>query len=144
MILRNPFCHPYYRAPVVLARGSVNLATLLWSIFLLFKKDALVSSGAPYAWITNYVNEDVLAACFGVVALSQMLWLLLCLPPLRFGSIGYGILAFSWLTVWLSNLLGPHILHPTAASCVPVIAGLAFYGFISNPRSGNHGVRLDS
>lgn len=132
----NPLRHPFYKPTVVLARGCVNLATLIWSAVVIWKPDALVDAGAAYAWVVDYVPEDLIAWALGCVAFSQMGWLLLCLPPIRFGSVGYGLLAFAWAFVWLSILLGVHI-HPTGAACVPVVVGLAFYGFISNPRANN-------
>lgn len=132
----NPLRHPYYKPTVVLARACANIATLIWSIVVVIQKDALVTAHTSYAWIDSVVPEDLIAWCFGMVALSQTAWLLLCLPPVRFGSIGYGVQAFSWTFVWISMLMATPI-PPTGAACVPIIAGLAIYGFISNPRRDN-------
>lgn len=139
MILRNPLATPHYRAPVVLARGSVSLATFIWSAIVVANPNALFASRANYAWITEYLPADVLGWTLGIITAIQLLWLLLSLTPVRFGAVGYALLTFWWGLVFVSVAFGAGPLLPTATSCVFVILALSIYAFVASPKEHGHG-----
>lgn len=136
MLLRNPLATPYYRATVVLARLCVSLATLIWSAIIIVNPGALAASRANYVWITHYVAPQWLGWSLGTIAAGQLAWILLTLPPVRLGALGYALLTFWWGLVFYSVSFGTPLL-PTATACVAVILLLSIYAFISNPRTGS-------
>lgn len=139
MRLHNPFCSAYYRAPANLARISANLATLIWSGIILYRENALQSAGASYAWIEQFVPEDILAGLLGLLALVQLAWVLFDLRPRRFGHAGYGVLLLFWsfvlFTIVFSFLLTGHPVQPTSAGWVSVGVVLCAFSFLANPRA---------
>lgn len=132
------FCHclesPWYSPQVVLARQIVNSTTIIWSAIVLLHDDSLVTAHAPYSWITEYVNENLVAGAFGLLGVTQFIWLWCRLRPRKMGGSGYGVLALFWGFVAFSIYFSSAIIFPTAGSLVPVIYALSLYAFISIPK----------
>ena len=142
MRLHNPFCSKYYRAPANLARIASNFATLVWATIILLRENALGSAGDSYAWVEAYVHEDLLALIVGGIALVQLAWILLDLPPKRFGHSGYGLFLLFWsfvlFNILFSSLLTGKVIQPTSAGWVASGVFLCAYSFLANPRVSKH------
>lgn len=134
MVIRDRFFrHPYLYSASVVARACVCLATILWGGFVLFHANAL-GQNPNYARMLTFVgNEDAWAWAFGILA-GGMLWrLLACKPPRGVGIVAYAILALFWSYLWWGLVMSDKP-WPAGASSGTVVALLALYGFISNPR----------
>lgn len=141
ILMRSPLQSPYFSPQVVLARQCVNLCTIIWSAIVIYGADRLLGASSPYRWITVYVHEDIIAGVLGSIALAQFLCIWpLQLKPLKHGAWGYGLLAFCWGFVLFSIYFSSTTLFPTAGATVPIIFGLAFYGFVSIPKVRIHGL----
>jgi hypothetical protein len=133
----NPFsrvlCHKYHRAGAVIARLSVNTATLIWSIVVLISDDALAPT--PYGrTLLLLMPEDAWGWSFLCLSSVMICRLLAQSKPHPLGIIGYMILLLAWGYVEIVMLMMQRPLFPTAVATVSVITALAVYGFVANPR----------
>lgn len=138
MWVERLFDSPYYSRSTMLARYACNFATLMWCGAISLLRDALRSAGSSYAWVDDYVSEDAIAGCLGTLAVIQLVWLVLKLPPMhrgrfQWGSLGYGLMAVWWFFVWFSGSFAAHHLQPTSFAGAATVCALSFYGFMSNP-----------
>lgn len=132
-IINNPF----HYAGAVVARISVNSATILWAVVVLFFDEALEVT-PYYRYMPPYVHEDVWAWFFLTLS-SFMLWRILRQhKPHPVGIIGYGILGAAWLFVDVILIFFQRPIYPTSLSWVTVGAALAIYGFVANPKGCTH------
>ena len=126
--------NPYHYCGAIIARVSVNIATIIWSLVVLANKDALAPT--PYGELmTRYVHEDVWAAFFLAIASLMLYRIIRKSRPHAVGIIGYLILLIAWGYVEIVMLLVQRPFFPTAVATVSVITVLALYGFVANPRT---------
>lgn len=132
-MLSTVLCNPYHRCGAVVARLAVNGATLLWSIVVLIKEDALsIVSYGPM--LTRYAPENVYALFFGALS-AFMLWRLIRKSkPHPIGIVGYAILLLAWGFVECVLLFVQRPIQPTATATVTVIFLLALFGFVASPK----------
>jgi hypothetical protein len=127
-ILRNP----YHFCGAIIARLAVCGATILWSLIVLVRKDAL----APTAYgsiMLGLAPEDVFAWAYLLLACALVWRIFARRPPHWFGIVAYGILMCAWgfvdIVLWLTRPW-----QPTAIAWVTPGAALAVYAFLANRR----------
>lgn len=124
------FTNPYHIAGPILARIVVNGTTVYWASLVLYKRDALVSSGARYAGVTSYVHEDLLAVALGLISALQLISLWRHREWTAFDNFGYALLSLCWGYAYFSNITNPGPLQTTSASTTAALALLALYAFL--------------
>ena len=127
----------------LMAMLCVNAMTIIWSIILILKENALYKAHSVYAWIGEYADEDWFAAFFLTISAVQVFWILYGLKPLRwkwfpYGSAGYALLLFWWSFALLNNLLGPNDIQPTGAASLIVFVALCVFAFAGVPKGADH------
>lgn len=129
---------PWYFSSVIIARGGTNVATLFWSLGAITQRRG--ATNAAYGWIYSFVPEGSIAGCLGTLAIIQLVWIVRRLPPQgRWGCLGYGFMGVWWAFMWFSAL-GPGFDSSFFGSGF-VVAALAFFGFMSNPKPENDATR---
>lgn len=133
----NAILHnPHLNSAAVVARLTVNAATLIWSVAVMLSPEGLRATAYG-----GYILSLAPAWAWGVFYLSVsaiMLYRLVVHPkskPHPLGWVGYAILFASWGFVEVVLLLFARPFQPTAIATVTVITALAAYGFIANPRA---------
>lgn len=141
-LLAHLLDNPYQYSGQVVAKLCVNLATIIWACVVLWKADALIAwpgSTALFLWF----HEDALAGLLLFCAAFATMRLLLRSAPLRIGSCVYGVFLLLWLYTWATLVVaintGVTILRPGQLAGVSVVAALAMFAFISNPKKQRHG-----
>jgi len=132
--MNSIFRNPYHYCGTLIARVCVCAATILWSVIVLLRTDALLPTSYG-CLLTGWVHEDVYGWALLLIA-GMLLWRIFRQsPPHWVGIVGYGILMCSWLFVtavlWLTRPM-----QPTSTAWVTVGAALAVFAFIANGRRG--------
>lgn len=136
IILGSVLHHKHHRCGAVVARLAVNFATLIWSVVVLVKPNAL----APTAYgpmLTRFASEDLYAIAFGTLSICMLYRIFRQSPPNPIGILAYGALLLAWGFVWAAIVFVADPLQPTATATVSTIFVLAFYGFVANPKRGS-------
>lgn len=125
--------HKYFNAAQVVSRFGIIGATLIWSLIVLWKGNALATTALGPS-ITPYIHEDVLAmillTCAGV-ALYQLLRQ--CIPH-RIWTALYAIMLAFWLLLWSYVLLSAAPIRPAVFAALSLVVAYGIAAFISNPR----------
>lgn len=144
-VLKCRFCkmfaglldNPYHYSGQVIAKLSVNLATMIWAGVVLFKRDALATWPAtisPYGSFT----EDMVALGLLFVSVVATTRLVRKSPPIGLGVCAYAIFLMLWLYTFVTLLLainaGIAAVRPGQLAGVIVITALAIFAFVSNPK----------
>jgi len=124
------FTNPYHLAGSVLARLVINGVTLTWAAIILFTKDALVRSGSRYAFVTEYIAEDSIAATLAVICLLHLLLMWRHCRPNPMINFGYALLTFAWGFAFFSIVGRPGPVQATSATCTLWVALIALYAFL--------------
>lgn len=138
--------NPYQYSGQVVSKLCVNLATIIWACVVLYKADALIAWPGS-ALIFLWFHEDALAAVLLLCAFFATLRLLFRSAPLRIGSCVYGVFLLLWLYTWATLVVaistGTTAMRPGQLAGVTVVAALAMFAFISNPKKRRHGSPSD-
>mgnify|MGYP006921301424 CR=1 FL=1 len=133
--------NPYQYSGQVIAKMCVNVATIIWSIVVLFKPDALTHWPGPQL-SAGIVGENFVAALFIVLASIATARLLIKSTPRALGACVYGAFLLLWLytltTLILAIASGVTALRPGQLSGVIVVNALAVFAFVSNPKKTNN------
>lgn len=133
-ILRCPlmrlFRNPWHLSGTVFAMLMTNSATLIWSSIVLWKTDALIASGSRYSFVVGYINENLLAAIVGTIALLNIVCLVRHERPSWLRNFGYGVLSLCWGFVFFSNVVGEGPIFATATATSGPMAFAALYAFL--------------
>ncbi|MCC6489136.1 MAG: hypothetical protein IT364_16675 [Candidatus Hydrogenedentes bacterium] len=130
------FHHPYQYSGAVIAKLSVCTATLMWAALVLFYPNATANNPNYQHMLRLLPDEDLWAGVLGTLALLLLLRIILCLRPHRIGVAGYFVLGLFWMYLWLGLVLSPRV-WPTGTAAGTVVAALALYAFIANPKRGS-------
>ena len=135
--LKRPFCpmmrlflNPHHLSGVIFASFLTNSVTIFWSLIVLSKSDTLSNSGSRYAWVTEYIHENVLASILLMVASASMYGLWTHRRPSALTNVYAGILSAWWTFVFVWNFISPGPIYSTATSLSAGIAFAAFYAFL--------------
>lgn len=135
-LLHNP--HQY--AAAVLAKLGINFATILWSVIVLAREDAL-GKLPGYARLTSLFHEDVVAAGLLVISIIASARLFTKARPMALGAIVYGLLCLYWLFLWSLLVIdiwnGMTPLRPGQFSTLTLTALCGLFAFIANPKRPN-------
>ena len=102
--IRGVFSNPYHYTGAIMARIAVCIATIVWSVIVLIKSDALVRwPGA--SWVTQYIGEDSLAWGVLVLALLGLYRVVYQAKPVRLGACIYCSMALLWVYTFASLAL---------------------------------------
>lgn len=129
--------HPHHYAASIVAKLATNAATLIWSMIVLAKPNALDPIRFSfYQLMLDYAPEDVYAWGAIVLSLSGIYRLLAKSTPHWWGGIGYALQMIFWMYVAFTYvLLSPLPLRPATGAWIIVGAFLAIYAFVANPRT---------
>jgi len=132
-LLERVFHNPYHYSATLLAKLSVNIATILWSVVVLLKTDAL---GPFYSYrvLISVMDEDYWAILMLTISSTLFYRLIRCYPPRRVGAIGYVLIGGLWSNIWWGIVIQPGPFWPAAFGSVTVILVLALFAFIANPK----------
>lgn len=128
--LHRFFANPHHVAGSVMAKLTVNIATILWSTVLLSKRDSLIASGSRYAFITEYLDENYIAAFFGLIAVAQTACLWTHREPTMLRNVGYAVLSFSWGFIFFVIAFREGPIQATSFATSGTIALVALYAFL--------------
>ena len=144
-VLKCHFCkmfahlldNPYLYTGQLIAKLSVNLATMIWSAVVFVKPGAL-STWPGRVFADTARGEDWLSILLFLLALAATLRLLFKSVPLNMGACVYGIFLLLWLYTWSTLVLaiyeGITAMRPGQLAGVTVITALAVFAFVSNPK----------
>lgn len=137
--LLHVFDNPYFYSAAVAARLTVNAATILWAIITLCDPASFFNSLPNRTFLLRHVDGVITASVLLTIAICHIVWLVLRLPPLRWGRFvwgcsGYLLLAMFWSYLPISVIVGDAPLRPIAFSAALPIAILGFFGFLANPK----------
>lgn len=140
-LLASVLNNPYQYSGQVIAKLGVNLGTMVWSLVVLWKDDALDKWPWPDSALL-LLNEDLFALIMFVLASMASLRLIFKSAPIKLGACVYGVFLLLWLytftTLVIAIYSGATALRPGQLAGVIVITSLAVYAFVSNPkRAGN-------
>lgn len=124
------FQNPHHLSGVVFSRILTNMATLTWSGIILCNEDTLVRSGSRYAFVTHYVNENLLAAFFGTMAAAQLVALWTHRSHGMICVFGYALMTLGWWFVFWYNIVEPGPVYPSATSLSATVAFASLYAFL--------------
>jgi hypothetical protein len=134
-MLDHIFKNPYQYSATILAKGCVNTATILWSVVVLLKRDAL-SPFTSYRPMLSVMSEDYWALCLIVTSVIMLYRLVTCKPPRKIGVLAYMVLGIFWANIWWGIVIQPGPFWPAAFGSVTVVLLLSLFAFISNPKPG--------
>jgi hypothetical protein len=137
--LMQVFRNPHHLSGVVFAMLQVNAATLIWASIVLAKQDTLRNSGSRYAFVTDYIHENLLAALVGTIALVNLGCLVRHEKPTWLRNFGYGVLCLCWTFVFAWNLIGDGPIYATATALSGPMAFAALYAFLDGHLDGSDG-----
>lgn len=130
------FANPYHTSGALVARIAVSWATILWALVVMYKPDALKTW--PGSDIVGVVHENYIAAGMLITAVVAQLRLVFHRRPLRIGGCVYALMALLWVyslaTLLIAINLGTTALRPGQVASVTIVAALALFAFVSNPR----------
>lgn len=145
-LLSSLLDNPYQYSGQVIAKLCVNIATMIWACVVIYKTDALITwpgSASLFLWF----HEDALAVVLLLLSFFATLRLLFRSAPIRIGACVYGVLLLLWLYVWTTLVVaintGLTAMRPGQLAGVTVVAALAMFAFISNPKKRRHGSPSD-
>jgi hypothetical protein len=124
------FQNPYHLSGVVFAMLMTNAATLIWSGIVLSKTNTLMASGSRYAFVTTYINEDLLASIVGAIAILNIVCLVRHEKPSWLRNIGYGVLSLCWGFVFWWQVFGDGPIYATATALSGPMAFASLYAFL--------------
>lgn len=127
------FHNPYQYSAAILAKGAVTMSTILWSVVVLIKPNALGPFHA-YDRMLELLPEDVWAIWLICVALWLLIRLVLCMRPRAIGAVGYMLLGGFWAHVWWGIVINPGPFWPASFASVSCVVVLALFAFIANPK----------
>lgn len=146
VLLSTVLDNPYHYGGQILSKLSVNIATMIWACVVIYKSDALIAwpgSASIFLWF----HEDALAVTFLILSFFATIRLVFRSVPLPIGACVYGIFLLLWLYTWATLVAaiytGDTALRPGQLAGVSVVAGLAMFAFISNPKKRHHGSPSD-
>lgn len=137
-MLARMFQNPYQYSATILSKGCVNIATILWAIVVLAKKDALAPFSG-YRPMLSLMSEDYWAIVMIVTSVTMLYRLVTCKPPRKIGIIAYMLLGGFWANIWWGIVIQPGPFWPAAFGSVTVVLVLSLFAFIANPKP-NRGV----
>lgn len=145
-LLSSLLDNPYQYSGQVVAKLCVNIATMIWACVVIYKSDALIAwpgSASIFMWF----HEDALAAALLLLSFFATLRLIFRSAPIRIGACVYGVLLMLWLYTWATLVVaisaGQTAMRPGQLAGVTVVAALAMFAFISNPKKRRHGSPSD-
>lgn len=134
--------NPYQYSGQVIAKLSVNAATMMWSVVVLLKDDALARWPGNLA-PARTVNEDVAALVFLVLSVIATARVVLKRPTLNMGACIYGMFLALWLYTWITLAIavahGITAARPGQIAGVSLVLALAIFAFVSSPKRGRDG-----
>lgn len=133
-LLRCPmmrvFRNPYHLSGVVFSMLMTNSATLIWAGIVLWNRDTLQTSGSRYAFVTQYIHENVLASIVGSIAVLNLICLVRHEKPTWLRNFGYGVLSLCWGFVFWWNVIGEGPIFATATALSGPVAFASLYAFL--------------
>lgn len=136
-LLASLLDNPYQYSGQVVAKMSVNIATMIWAAVVFVKPGAL-SAWPGIAFSDSSSGEDWLSAGLFLLATAASLRLVFKSAPLNMGACVYGVFLLIWLYTWCTLVLaivgGVTALRPGQLAGVTVVTALAVFAFVSNPK----------
>lgn len=134
--------NPYQYSGQVVAKLSVNLATMIWALVVLLKPDALARWPAPL-FVDNPICENILAGALLLLTVIATIRLVYKASPRKLGACVYGIFLLLWLytlaTLLIAVQTGITAARPGQLAGVAVVTILAVFAFVSNPKRHRDG-----
>lgn len=135
--VRDVLQNPYHYSGVILARITVNVATMLWAAVVIVKADALKMW--PGSALLGYaMTENQLAVLLLIMSCVASGRILFHSKPMAIGALLYAGFALLWMYVWASLViavwLGLTSLRPGQIACVTVVTCLSVFAFVANPK----------
>lgn len=130
--------NPYHFAGALVARIATCSATIIWSLIVLSRENALNSPNYQRLNSTG-VPEDLWAVGVALIALAMLMRIVRQSRPSWIGVIGHGLLCFFWAYLLFNHLLEPARAYPAVTALEFTIVGLSIYGFVSNAKD-DHGI----
>lgn len=142
------FAHPYYYSSSLLAKLSINLASVLWSLIILLApvpaREVVIPSrlreltAATAASLNMHPwSLETMIAVFLFLMCSLLLWRLLSKKhPIWIGGVAYLLLSLFWVygaaAIWTLDTPTP----AGAAAAITTVAGLSIFALVANPKHG--------
>ena len=138
--------NPYQYSGRVIAKICVNVATIIWSLVVLCKENALYLWPGPQL-SAGIIGENFVAVLFIVLASIATGRLLLKSTPRALGACVYGSFLLLWIYTFTTLILaiasGVTALRPGQLAGVSVVTALAVFAFVSNPKPTNNEPHAD-
>jgi len=126
----------YYAPAGYLARFSVNLATIIWAVVVLYRDNALGPRLYIYKYMVDVMPEDYWAWAGLVAAGMGMFRLVHRDRPRWWGALGYWVLMFFWVflvaAVFFTDM---ETVTPAGLGSITTIAVLSVYASASHSRT---------
>lgn len=134
--------NPYQYSGQVVAKMSVNLATIIWAAVVLYKPDALVCWPGSTLF-SDVLHENALACILLVLSIVSSVRLVYKSSPRKLGACVYGVFLLLWLYTFATLIItiqaGVTAIRPGQLAGVTVITVLAVLAFVSNPKRHRDG-----
>lgn len=132
--------NPYQYSGQVVAKLSVNLATMIWALVVLLKPDALKAWPGSF---NEVLHEDLFAGTLLLLAVVAVARLLYKTSPRKLGACVYGVFLLLWLytlaTLLIAIQTGITAARPGQLAGVTIVTILAVFAFVSNPKRHRDG-----
>lgn len=130
------FNNKHYYAASLMSKLSINMASFIWSITLLFGWGHLDPFRFPfYKRMLDTADEKVWAGVAMVCVVLGMYRLLAQTQPKWWGGIGYMVMAAFWVYLTLALFIDFKApIPPATAASLITTSFLGVYAFVSNPR----------
>lgn len=136
--VREVFENPYHYSGAIIARLAVSFATIIWSVVVLFKQDALIRWPGSNI-INNFIGENTFAGAMLFLALVAIYRLIYHAKPVKIDSCIYFLMALLWVYTFASLAMaiyyGETTLRPGQLSAILAVTVLSLFAFIANPKS---------
>lgn len=132
-LFRNMLDSPHQYAAAILAKLSVNVATILWCVVVLWKDSAL-GMLRGYDGMLYIAGENQWALLLLLLATISLCRLLMDARPIGIGVVAYGSLAMFWVYLWCLEVTGDAVMRPGRFAALSVVASLAMFAFMANPK----------
>lgn len=130
------FANPFHTPSVIIARLSVTIATMIWSLIVLVNADAL--SVTRYgSLLVAVVPENVTAAILLAISGTLFYRIIAHSTPHVLAVAGYGALVVGWAFVYFMLFFSPGPVLPTLTAWLTIGLGLSIYSFVATAKDAH-------
>lgn len=135
--MRHLLHNPHYYSGAIVARLSTAAASVLWAVVTIAVGDALRAWPITRGLMGDAI-ENTMAWVLLAVALTSLYRIATQATPFSLGWLIYGYMAIIWIysavTLYVAVYTGIIPPRPGQIGAVTVMAILALYGFVANPK----------